>query len=216
MRSRRFVLVDFFAAGTHARSFNLAGELQTEQITGEILDGVSVNVGYDSFLRRNSLQSASGANTLSAQTYSYDSASRLQTVTSGSQTATYAHYPNSGLLNTTTFTSGTQTNRSYDSIGRLQTISTTTPAAGTVASYTTLTTTSRNEPKSRAKMAATGRTSTMIAGSWSQAKSIGQTIRLTGARRMNTTSTISVTEARRRAAATNSINFERLVIPVIH
>jgi RHS repeat-associated protein len=124
------------AAGTHARSFNLAGEMQDEQITGGILDGVGVNVGYDGFLRRNSLQSLQGANTLSAQTYGYDSTSRLQTITSGSQTATYAYYPNSGLLNTTTFTSGTQTSRNYDSISRLQTISTATPAAGIVAGYT--------------------------------------------------------------------------------
>src|SRR5881394_186461 len=79
-------------------------------------------------------QSSQGAVTLSAQTYGYDSASRLQTVTCGSQTGTYAYYPNSALLNTTTFANGTQTGRSYDSIGRLQTIATTTPVAGTVAS----------------------------------------------------------------------------------
>ncbi len=123
------------AAGTHARTFTATGELQTEQITGGILDSINLNVGYDSFLRRNSLQSSSGANVLSSQTYGYDSTSRLQTVTSGSLTATYAYYPNSGLLNTTTFTSGTQMARSYDSLGRLQSIATTTPTAGTVASY---------------------------------------------------------------------------------
>jgi hypothetical protein len=124
------------AAGSHARSFNPNGDLQTDQITGGVLDGIGVTIGYDGFLRRNSLQSSSGAITLSSQTYGYDSTSRLQNVTSGSQTATYAYYPNSGLLNTTTFTSGTQTSRSYDSIGRLQTIATTTPVAGTVARYT--------------------------------------------------------------------------------
>jgi RHS repeat-associated protein len=57
-------------------------------------------------------------------------------VSSGSQTATYAYYPATGLLNTTTFTGGTQLVRSYDPLGRLQTIATTTPASGTVASYT--------------------------------------------------------------------------------
>src|SRR5262249_38762479 len=61
--------------------------------------------------------------------------SRLQSVTSGSQTATFAYYPNSGLLNTTTFTGGTSIGRAYDSHGRLETI-TTTPASDTVRSYT--------------------------------------------------------------------------------
>lgn len=122
------------AAGTHERTFTATGELQTEQITGGILDSINLSVGYDGFLRRNSLQSASGANTLSSQTYGYDSSSRMQTVTSGGQTATYAYYSNSGLLNTTTFTSGTQLARSYDPLGRLQSILTTTPPTGALAS----------------------------------------------------------------------------------
>ena len=112
-----------------------SNELQTEQITGGILDGVAVTIGYDSFLRRQSLQTARGANTLSSQTYGYDPASRLQTVTSDSQTATFAYHPNSGLLNTTTFTGGTSFGRSYDSNGRLETI-TITPAADSARSYT--------------------------------------------------------------------------------
>ena len=123
------------AAGSHTRTFTVAGDPLTEQITGGVLDGVGVNVGYDSLLRRNSLQTSHGANTLSNQTYGYDPTSRLQTVTSGSQTATYAYHPNSGLLNTTSFTGGTSISRSYDSLGRLENI-TTTPAADTAQSYT--------------------------------------------------------------------------------
>ncbi len=122
------------AAGSHTRTFNVAGEMQTEQVTGGILDGVGIIVGYDGFLRRNSLQTSLGANTLSGQTYGYDPTSRLETITSGSQTATYAYYPNSGLLNTTTFTGGTNIARSYDGFGRLQNIITT-PAADTAQSY---------------------------------------------------------------------------------
>jgi len=123
------------AAGSRVRTFNLAGQLQTEQITGGLLDGAGITVGYDSFLRRNSLQSSHNANILSNQIYGYDTSSRLQTVTSGSFTASYAYYPNSGLLNTTTFTGGTSTSRSYDAIGRLESI-TTTPAADIARSYT--------------------------------------------------------------------------------
>jgi RHS repeat-associated protein len=123
------------AAGTHTRTFNVAGELQTEQITAGILDGVGINVGYDSFLRRNSLQTSQGATTLNNQSYSYDSTSRLESIISGSQAATYAYYPNSGLLNTTTFSGGTNIARGYDPLGRLQSI-TTTPAADAAESYT--------------------------------------------------------------------------------
>lgn len=123
------------AAGTRARSFNFAGELQTEQISGGILDLVQVSASYDSFLRRQFLQTSHGGSVLTSQTYTYDPGSRLETITSGSQTATYAYYPNSGLLNTTTFTGGTNLSRSYDTLGRLQTISTT-PAAGGAQSYT--------------------------------------------------------------------------------
>lgn len=122
------------AAGSHTRTFNLTGGLETEQISGGILDGVAITVGYDGFLRRQSLQTTHGVNTLSNQTYGYDATSRLQTVTSGSQTATYAFHANSGLLNTTTFTGGTVTARSYDGIGRLENI-TTTPAGAAAQSY---------------------------------------------------------------------------------
>ena len=122
------------AAGSRTRTFNLAGELQTEQIGGGILDGVGLNVGYDSLLRRNSLQTSHGTNALSSQTYSYDATSRLETITSGSQTATYSYHVNSGLLSTTAFTGGTSITRGYDTIGRLETI-TTTPAADIVQSH---------------------------------------------------------------------------------
>lgn len=131
---RQSTITDF--AGSHTRAFSAAGELQTEQIVGGVLDGVQVSVGYDSFLRRNSLQAAYNATGLVSQTYAYDTSSRLGTVTSGGQTATYAYYPTTGFLNTTTFTGGTSTARSYDTLGRLQSIATSTLASGTVASYT--------------------------------------------------------------------------------
>jgi RHS repeat-associated protein len=122
------------AAGAHALTYNLAGQLQGEQISGGVLDGISLSVGYDAYLRRNSLQATRSAATYLNQTYGYDATSRASTVTSGGQTATYAYYPTSGLLNTTTFTGGTSLARTYDSFGRLQSI-TTTPAADTASSY---------------------------------------------------------------------------------
>jgi RHS repeat-associated protein len=124
------------AAGTHTLTHNAAGQLLSDQISGGLLDQVTVTAGYDSLLRRSTLQSARNAATLSSQSYGYDASSRMETVTSGSQTVTYAYYPNTGQLNTTTFTGGAQTSRTYDSLGRLQTIATTTPGSGTIASYT--------------------------------------------------------------------------------
>jgi RHS repeat-associated protein len=124
------------ASGAHTLTYNDAGQLQTDQVAGGVLDGVTATVGYDSLLRRNTLQSTRNAASLLSQTYGYDAHSRLQTVTSGGQTATYAYYAGSGLLNTTTFDGGTQLTAGYDALGRLQSIATTTAAAGTVASYT--------------------------------------------------------------------------------
>jgi len=130
---RQATIVD--AGGTHVLSHNGAGQLQSDQISGGLLDQVSVTNGYDSLLRRNSLQSIRNTATLVSQSYSYDTSSRLQTVTSGTQTATYAYHPDSGLLNTTNFTGGTQVSRNYDSLGRIETIATSTPGSGTIASY---------------------------------------------------------------------------------
>lgn len=123
------------AAGSHSLTFNPAGELQTEQISGGILDDVGLSVGYDSFLRRSSLQVSQGATTLSNQTYGYDSNSRLSTITSNSQTATHSYYPLTGLLHTTTFTGGSNVARSYDGFGQIQSI-TTTPSADVAQSFT--------------------------------------------------------------------------------
>jgi len=122
------------AAGTRERTFNVTGELQSEQITGGILDLMQVNATFDSFLRRQFLQATRGATVLTSQTYTYDATSRLETVSSGGQTATYAYYPSSGLLNTTTFTGGSNIARNYDTLGRVQAI-TTTPAGGGAQSY---------------------------------------------------------------------------------
>lgn len=123
------------AAGTHTRTFTAAGDLKIDQIAGGILDGAQTSAAYDGFLRRDFSQASQNSTVLVSQTYGYDAASRLETVTSSGQTATYAYHPASGLLNTTTFTGGTQTSRSFDTLGRLQSISTTTPSSGTVAGY---------------------------------------------------------------------------------
>lgn len=117
------------AAGARVRGFNARGELQTEQATGGLLDQVQTQVNYDQYLRRQSLQAARGPTTLASQTYTYDPASRLSTISSGAQTATYTYHPTRGLLTGTTFTGGTSITRTHDALGRLESI-TNSPAAG--------------------------------------------------------------------------------------
>jgi RHS repeat-associated protein len=130
---RRVELTD--AAGAHTLTYNAAGALETDEVTGGILDGVKVSVRYDSLLRRDSLQTLRSEATLTNQGYGYDTFSRLKTITSNGRTATHSYHPTSGLLNNTTFTGGTTISRGYDSRGRLETISTL-PAVGTVFSHT--------------------------------------------------------------------------------
>ncbi len=122
------------AAGARTRTFDVEDDLQTEAIAGGILDGVNVTVGLDTLLRRSSVQSTHNTTTLSSQSYGYDATSRLQTITSGSQTVTYGYHATSGLLTSTSFTGGTTISRGYDSFGRIENI-TTTPAAGTAQSF---------------------------------------------------------------------------------
>lgn len=124
------------AAGAHTLTYNAAAQLLSEQISSGLLQGITVSVGYDGFLRRESLQATRNAVSLTSQTYGYDASSRLETISAGGQTVTYGYSPTTGLLNTTSFTGGTQIGRTYDALGRLETIATVTPSAGTVSSYT--------------------------------------------------------------------------------
>jgi YD repeat-containing protein len=105
----------------------------TESYSGGTLNGLSVNNGYDNYLRRTSVEMRNGATPLQNATYGYDTAGRLQTVTDGSATAytaTYAYQANSALINTLSFKqSGANrlvTTRSYDKLTRLTSISSTT------------------------------------------------------------------------------------------
>jgi YD repeat-containing protein len=107
------------AAGARTRTYSVEDDLLTETIASGILAGVNVTVGLDSQLRRSSVQSTHNTTTLSSQTYGYDTSSRLQTISSGSQTVTYGYHATSGLLTSTSFTGGTNIARSYDGFGRI-------------------------------------------------------------------------------------------------
>ena len=113
------------AAGglTTTRDYNPASQLIAESYSGGVLDGLSITNTYDSLLRRSSLT----LQPLNSSTlYSYDSSSRLSTVSDGTNSATYAYLANSPLVDTVVFqqnatTRMTRTNR-YDYLNRLTSV----------------------------------------------------------------------------------------------
>jgi YD repeat-containing protein len=88
------------------------------------LAGLSMSNAYDAFLRRTDLAILNPQSSiLAATSYGYDPASRLRTVTNGSETVSYDYWPNSSLAQTLTFQqSGTTrltTTKTYDNLNRL-------------------------------------------------------------------------------------------------
>jgi RHS repeat-associated protein len=105
-------------------AYNDAGELLTESYSGGPLNGLSVTNAYDNLLRRTAVALASQSATLTQ--YGYDAASRLQTVSSGTSSATYTYLANSPLVSQITFASNgvtrMTTTKSYDNLNRLTAI----------------------------------------------------------------------------------------------
>jgi len=122
---------------TTTLAYNDASQLLSESYSGGTLSGLSLTNGYDSLLRRTAVGLSNYSGTLT--TYGYDTASRLQTVTSGTNTASYAYLANSPLVSQILFTNGSTqrmvTTKSYDNLSRLTNL---VSAAGatTVASFT--------------------------------------------------------------------------------
>ena len=74
-------------------AYNPAGQLTSETLA----TGLSITNTYDSLLRRSSL-SAFHNSSFIIHTFSYDSASRLESVSDGTNTATYTYVANSPLV----------------------------------------------------------------------------------------------------------------------
>ena len=87
------------ASGARTLTYHVSGQLGTETYTSGLLNGLSVTRDFDSYYRFHGVTSSNGS-TILAPTYLYDEGSRLQTVTSGSNTATYAYQTNSNLIYT--------------------------------------------------------------------------------------------------------------------
>ena len=120
---------------TDSLTYNLAGQLLGESISGGPLDGLSVTNGYDQFMRRTSLTLNSQPSTTNRTTYGYDAASRLQTVNDGhGDTVSYNYLANSPLVSQITFAQSSATRmtttKQYDYLNRLTAISSQPGAAG--------------------------------------------------------------------------------------
>ncbi|HEX3718794.1 MAG TPA: type IV secretion protein Rhs, partial [Verrucomicrobiae bacterium] len=115
-------------ATTTSFAYNLANEVLSESYSGGVLGGLSVTNGYDTLLRRTNL-TALHSGVLARTLYGYDNASRLASVTDGTNSAAYAYLANSSLVGQITFapssTTRMTTAKQYDYLNRLSSISST-------------------------------------------------------------------------------------------
>jgi len=118
---RRGRLTQVSCLGTNSYTYNDAGLVVSEDyLVGSLNLGSQLRYGYDGLLRRTNL------NNLSLQSsvgYGYDAASRLATVSEGTNSVTYSYVANSPLVGQMMFTNnGTlrlTTTKSYDLLNRL-------------------------------------------------------------------------------------------------
>ena len=121
-------------SSTESLTYNLANQIITDT-----QNGLSVTNGYDSDLRRTTLAALQSNNPLIQQSFGFDAASRLQTVStldSGlgtSDSATYSYVANSPLVGQIVFAQNgatrMTTTKSYDNLNRLTFVGST-PATG--------------------------------------------------------------------------------------
>ena len=111
---------------TATLTYNLANELLSESYSGGPLNGLTVTNVYDSLLRRATNGLWNGSSWQAQTLYAYDAASRLSTVSDGTNSAAYTYVANSPLVSQVVFTNNgtlrmTTTNR-YDHLNRLTSI----------------------------------------------------------------------------------------------
>ena len=116
-----------------------AGILLSESYSGGPLDGLTITNSLDQLSRRTNLSLLSPLSALLSSTaYSYDAASRLHAVASGTNSAAYSYVANSPLVSQIAFTNGSVqrmvTTKSYDYLNRLTSISSV-PSVGSAVSF---------------------------------------------------------------------------------
>jgi len=121
------------AAGTHTIVHAVTGALQSDSIAAGLLSGVVVSNGFDSLLRKSGFQALRNSTSMVSYDWGYDGLSRLQTVTSGTDSASYVYHSNSSLVHTLTFdrssTTRLTTSKEFDDFDRVASISSQ-PSAG--------------------------------------------------------------------------------------
>ncbi len=122
---------------TTSLSMNDLGQLLGESYSGGDLAGLAVTNVYDSLFRRTNNAALLNGASLGGVSFTYATASRLDTVSDGTNAATYAYLANSPLVSSVTFKqSGTTrltTTKSYDNLNRLTQISSVPSADSTVS-----------------------------------------------------------------------------------
>lgn len=119
---------------------NDAGQLLAEVHGAGVLDGLAITNTYDHLLRRTNLAAFNASTGLTATAYGYDYASRMASVSDGTNSAHYGYLANSALVESIAFKqSGTTrmtTTKSYDYVNRLTGISSTSSVAAASFGYT--------------------------------------------------------------------------------
>jgi RHS repeat-associated protein len=125
-------------SGARTLGYHASGQLEDETYTSGLLNGLAVDRSFDSLHRLSSLAMLATGYSLPATSYAYDAASRLDTITAGANTTTYAYHANSPLVSTLTFknagTARLTTTKSYDKLNRLGSISSA-PSASSAVNY---------------------------------------------------------------------------------
>lgn len=127
------------AAGKRELSYASRFELGTETMIGTSpWAGLTLSRGYDPLRRLNSITATRNGTTLIQTGFGYDSVSRLETATSGNNSATFAYHPKSTLVQSVTFkhsgTTAVTQSRDFDGLAR-PTLFSTTPTVGPSSSF---------------------------------------------------------------------------------
>ena len=128
------------ANGTATANYTLndAGQVLTEAYTGGPQNGWAVTNGYDALLRRTNLVTLYGGVRQTVATNNYDAASRMGTISDGTNSATYSFLANSPLVSQIVFQNNgatrMTTTKTYDYLNRLTQIAST-PSASPVISF---------------------------------------------------------------------------------
>lgn len=121
--NRRGRLQTVVENGTATTTFNYnnAGQLLSESYANGILAGVAITNGYDAYMRLTNVSSL-GLQSL----YGYDEASRLKSLSDGTNSATYSYVANSSLVDNIAFAQNANarmtTIKQYDYLTRLTNI----------------------------------------------------------------------------------------------